>query len=434
MFRNGLATAVALFGLCATPAFAQYAQSFTPSWYLGAGVGRGNLNKSGTDLANLNNATIDDNGTTFTGRVDTRPAWLATELGYYDLGDTDFERRPRDRCTYRAPRRRSRWAYRWSASCRSGRMESSMAASANGRSALKANGSTLGFVANSEEKQNEATYGVGAKWYFNRNWGIFAVVMRSTKIEVDSYLAGQVRFRGSSSSTTTRTRCAGPRTGSRSRRTPTSTFHTERLRGEALLAAVKDADAIVLIRDRTPFKADLIAKLPKLKLFVFTGRATPSSTSRRSPRAASRSATPTMASSKHSTAEMTWTLILAAAKRLEEYLALVRRGEWRDGGRCPRCCTASGWASSVSARSASWSARVGHAFGMEVVTWSPHMTPERAAAGGAKSVSLEELLVDLEGREPAPRAGGGDAQAARTRSAWRRCAPTRSWRTPRARR
>jgi phosphoglycerate dehydrogenase-like enzyme len=36
--------------------------------------------------------------------------------------------------------------------------------------------------------------------------------------------------------------------------------------------------------------------------------------------------------------------------------------------------------------------KVGAAFGMEVVTWSPHMTPERATQGGAKSVSLEELL------------------------------------------
>ena len=35
---------------------------------------------------------------------------------------------------------------------------------------------------------------------------------------------------------------------------------------------------------------------------------------------------------------------------------------------------------------------VGKAFGMELVTWSPHMTPERAAEGGAKAVSLEELL------------------------------------------
>ena len=48
-------------------------------------------------------------------------------------------------------------------------------------------------------------------------------------------------------------------------------FHTERLRGDALVAAVKDADAIALIRDRTPFKAELLAKMPRLKLFIFTG-------------------------------------------------------------------------------------------------------------------------------------------------------------------
>ena len=37
-------------------------------------------------------------------------------------------------------------------------------------------------------------------------------------------------------------------------------------------------------------------------------------------------------------------------------------------------------------------ARVGKAFGMELVTWSPNMTPERAAVENAKSVSLDELL------------------------------------------
>ena len=45
----------------------------------------------------------------------------------------------------------------------------------------------------------------------------------------------------------------------------------ERLKGEALMSAIQDADAIVVVRDRTPFKADLIAKLPKLKAFIFTG-------------------------------------------------------------------------------------------------------------------------------------------------------------------
>src|SRR5258708_32980135 len=47
--------------------------------------------------------------------------------------------------------------------------------------------------------------------------------------------------------------------------------HSRRLRGAVRLEAIKDADAVVVVRDRTPFKADLIAKLPKLRLFVFTG-------------------------------------------------------------------------------------------------------------------------------------------------------------------
>ena len=38
-------------------------------------------------------------------------------------------------------------------------------------------------------------------------------------------------------------------------------------------------------------------------------------------------------------------------------------------------------------------ARVGKAFGMDVVTWSPRMTPERAAAQGVGFVPLEELLA-----------------------------------------
>jgi phosphoglycerate dehydrogenase-like enzyme len=49
------------------------------------------------------------------------------------------------------------------------------------------------------------------------------------------------------------------------------TVHHERLKGSALLDAIRDADAIVVMRDRTPFKAELIAQLPKLKLFLFTG-------------------------------------------------------------------------------------------------------------------------------------------------------------------
>jgi phosphoglycerate dehydrogenase-like enzyme len=170
-------------------------------------------------------------------------------------------------------------------------------------------------------------------------------------------------------------------------------FHTRRLRGDALAVAVKDADAIVLIRDRTPFKAELIERCPRLKLFVFTGlRNTQLDFAALAARGIPVANTD-HGSSKDATAEITWTLALAAAKRLEDYLSLVRRGEWRDGGRLPWVLGGQRLGLVGFGEIGQLVARVGTAFGMEVVTWSPHMTPERAAAGGAKAVSLEELLA-----------------------------------------
>ncbi|HSS29175.1 MAG TPA: NAD(P)-dependent oxidoreductase [Usitatibacter sp.] len=168
--------------------------------------------------------------------------------------------------------------------------------------------------------------------------------------------------------------------------------HTERLRGDALLEAVRDADAIVVVRDRTPFKAELLAKLPKLKLFIFTGaRNTQLDTDALKARGIPVGHTE-MGESKASTTEIAWALILAAAKRLEAYMALVRKGGWRDKGPLPAVLSGERLGligfGGIGARVG----KVGAAFGMEVVTWSPHMTAERASAGGAKSVSLEELL------------------------------------------
>jgi phosphoglycerate dehydrogenase-like enzyme len=171
------------------------------------------------------------------------------------------------------------------------------------------------------------------------------------------------------------------------------TVHTERLRGDALFDAIKDAEAIAVIRDRTPFKADLIATLPKLKVFLFTGaRNTQLDTAAMAARGIPVGHTE-MGESKASTTEMAWTLILAAAKRLEAYLGLVRKGQWRDGNALPSVLSGERLGligfGGIGARVG----KVGQAFGMEVVTWSPNMTPERAAEGGAKSVSLEELLA-----------------------------------------
>jgi phosphoglycerate dehydrogenase-like enzyme len=170
-------------------------------------------------------------------------------------------------------------------------------------------------------------------------------------------------------------------------------FHHGKLRGEALLAAIAQADAIAVVRDRTPFKADLLAKLPNLRYLVFTGaRNTQLDAAAFAARGIPVSHTG-KDRGKDNTAELAWALILAAAKRLEANMALVRAGRWRDGGVLSPILRGERLGLVGFGEIGQRVGAVGAAFGMEIVTWSPHMTPERAAAGGAIAVSLEELLA-----------------------------------------
>ena len=96
--------------------------------------------------------------------------------------------------------------------------------------------------------------------------------------------------------------------------------------------------------------------------------------------------------SKETTAELTWTLILGASKRLIEQNQLISSGGWRDEFSVLPMLAGERLGVMGLGAIGSRVARVGAAFGMEVVTWSPRMTPERAAAENAKAVSLQELL------------------------------------------
>ena len=173
------------------------------------------------------------------------------------------------------------------------------------------------------------------------------------------------------------------------------TVHHEPLHGQALVSALENADAIVLVRDRTPFDAALLAQLPKLRYVIFTGN---------------RNATIDLAAlaarqipvshtewgpSKESTCEITWALILAATRQLEQQTALLRSGQWRVNAAVPLAGILHGQTlgliglGEIGGRVA----KVGLALGMKVITWSPRMTPERAAQHGATAVTLEELLA-----------------------------------------
>lgn len=173
------------------------------------------------------------------------------------------------------------------------------------------------------------------------------------------------------------------------------TLHHAPLTGAALVEALEHADAIVLMRDRTPFTAELLAQLPKLRYLVFTGtrnarldlaalaaRDIPVSHTEFGP-------------SKDSTCELTWTLILAATKQLASQTARLKAGAWRSEAAEALPATLAGQRlgliglGEIGGRVA----KVGQALGMEVVTWSPRMTAERAAAQGVVFVPLNELLA-----------------------------------------
>jgi phosphoglycerate dehydrogenase-like enzyme len=171
------------------------------------------------------------------------------------------------------------------------------------------------------------------------------------------------------------------------------TFHHEPLRDEALYEVIKDADVIAIVRDRAPLNEAMIARLPKLKFLMFTGERNGTLDSaalvaRNIPIACSPGGP-----SKDTTAELTWALILGASKRLIEENKLIASGGWRD--QLSVLPMLAGERLGIMGLGAIGSrvARVGAAFGMEVVAWSPRMTPERAAAENAKSVSLDELLA-----------------------------------------
>jgi phosphoglycerate dehydrogenase-like enzyme len=170
------------------------------------------------------------------------------------------------------------------------------------------------------------------------------------------------------------------------------TIHHDPIVGEALYEAVKDADVIVIVRDRTPFNEALIAHLSKLKLLMFTGERNGTLDAAALLSRNIRIACTPSGPSKATTAELTWALILAASKRLAEQSDLLAKGGWRDSHSVLPMLSGQRLGIMGLGGIGSRVARVGYAFGMEVVCWSPKMTPERAAAENATSVSLDELL------------------------------------------
>jgi phosphoglycerate dehydrogenase-like enzyme len=165
-------------------------------------------------------------------------------------------------------------------------------------------------------------------------------------------------------------------------------FHDHVDDEDALIARLEPFDVVVAMRERTAFPRSVLERLPNLKLLVTTGR---------------RNKSIDVAAATHhgitvcgtgilpnGTAELTWGLILAVARHIPQEDASVRAGGWQEtvgtdlhGARLG-IVGLGGQGSQV--------ARIGLAFGMDVVAWSQNLTDERAAEQGVRRVEREELF------------------------------------------
>jgi phosphoglycerate dehydrogenase-like enzyme len=142
------------------------------------------------------------------------------------------------------------------------------------------------------------------------------------------------------------------------------------------------------MRERTPLAAQLIERLPNLKLIASTG---PRNASIDLKAAAARGIGVVHTGYFGSpTVELTWALILASARNIVAEAAAVRSGGWQHtigddlSGKTLGLIGLGNIGSQV--------AKIGLAFGMRVLGWSQNLTAEKAGAVGAALASKEELL------------------------------------------
>ena len=147
-------------------------------------------------------------------------------------------------------------------------------------------------------------------------------------------------------------------------------------------------DAVVAMRERTPFRRGLVERLPNLRLLVTTGMRNASIDV-----AAANDNGVTVCGTNglpYPTAELTWGLILALARKVPTEDSATRAGHWQvtmgEGlqGKTLGVLGLGNLGSQV--------ATVGVAFGMRLIAWSQNLTAERASQFGAALVSKEELL------------------------------------------
>ncbi|WP_158932776.1 D-2-hydroxyacid dehydrogenase family protein [Acidisphaera sp. S103] len=159
-----------------------------------------------------------------------------------------------------------------------------------------------------------------------------------------------------------------------------------------LAERLKDAEALVLIRERTKIQRPLIERLPNLKLIsqrsVYPHIDIDACTRQGIIVSSSQHAdTPSYAA-----AELTWALVLAAARQLPQQMAALKAGTWQIGvGTSLRHKTLGIFG---YGRIGATVAGYGRAFGMNVLVWSNETSLERARRDGYTAAASKQAFFE----------------------------------------
>lgn len=175
------------------------------------------------------------------------------------------------------------------------------------------------------------------------------------------------------------------------------------VRGLGQLASrLAEVEALVLIRERTHITSQLLGKLPHLRMISQTGRV---STHIDLDACTERGiAVLEGAGSPIAPAELTWALIMAAQRRIPQYVANLKQGAWQQSGlktsamppnfglgQVLRGQTLGIWGYGKIGRLV---AGYGKAFGMNVLVWGREHSLEAARADGHATAESREAFFE----------------------------------------
>jgi phosphoglycerate dehydrogenase-like enzyme len=158
---------------------------------------------------------------------------------------------------------------------------------------------------------------------------------------------------------------------------------------DALAQRLHVFEGLVMMRERTPMPRALLERLPNLRLIVTAGmRNAAIDAAAATERRIQVCGTDML---PYPTAELTWGLILALVRQIPREDRAVREGHWQTTlglGLKGKTLGLLGLG-----RLGSQVAKIGLAFGMDVIAWSENLTAERAAAAGAALVDKAALFA-----------------------------------------